>query len=82
MRIGRRVVKALMWGLVLCFSILVGGLWFAYWYMTDGDTVAQLIREHAVRYFPGSTLDPGRVQISLYGGEVVFRRAQDDSEDR
>ena len=53
MRIGRRVVKALIWGLVLCLSILGGGLWFAYWYMTDGETVAQLIREHAVRYFPG-----------------------------
>jgi AsmA-like C-terminal region len=74
MRIGRRVVKALIWGVVLCLSILGGGLWFAYWYMTDGDTVAQLIRERAVRYFPRSTLDPGRVRISLYGGEAVFRQ--------
>ncbi len=74
MRIGRRLVKALVWGLLLCLSILGGGLWFAYWYMTDGETVAQLIREHAVRYFPRSTLDPGRVRISLYGGELVFRQ--------
>lgn len=59
MCIGRRVARALFWGLVLCFSTLVGGLWFAYWYLTDGDTVAQLIREKAVRYFPGSTLEPG-----------------------
>ena len=43
-------------------------------YLTDGDTVAQLIREKAVRYFPGSTLEPGRVKLSLYGGEVVFRQ--------
>ena len=41
--------------------------------MTDGEWVAQLIREGAVRYFPGSTLDPGRVRVSLYGGELVFR---------
>ena len=74
MRIGRRLMKALVWGLLLCLSILGGGLWFAYWYMTDGETVAQLIREHAVRYFPHSTLDPGRVRISLYGGELVFRQ--------
>ena len=74
MRIGRRVVKALIWGFVLCLSILGGGLWFAYWYMTDGETIAQLIREHAVRYFPGSTLDPGGVQISLFGGKVVFHQ--------
>ena len=74
MRIGRRLVKALVWGLLLCLSILGGGLWFAYWYMTDGETVAQLIREHAVPYFPHATLDPGRVRTSLYGGEVVFRQ--------
>ena len=73
MRIGRRLMKALIWGLVLCLSILGGGLWFAYWYVTDGDTFAQLIREHAVRFFPRSILDPGRVHISLYGGKVSFR---------
>ncbi len=73
MRIGRRIVKVLFWGAVLCLSIVVGGLWFAYWYLTDGDTIAQLIRERAVRFFPGSTLDPGRVHISLSGGEIAFR---------
>ena len=73
MRIGRRIVKVLFWGAVLCLSIVVGGLWFAYWYLTDGDTIAQLIRERAVRFFPGSTLDPGRVHISLTGAEVAFR---------
>jgi hypothetical protein len=73
MRIGRHLAKALKWGLVVSFSILGGGLVYAYWYMTDGERVAQLIREGAVRYFPGSTLDPGRVRVSLYGGELVFR---------
>ena len=73
MRIGRRVVKVLIWGSVLCISTLAGGLWFAFWFMTD-ETVAQLIREKAVRYFPGSTLEPGGVHISLYGGKVVFKQ--------
>jgi AsmA-like C-terminal region len=72
MRIGRRLLKVLVWGLLLCVSILGGGLWFAYWYMTDGETVAQLIRERAVRYFPGSNLDPGRVHISIFGGKAEF----------
>ena len=37
MRIGRRVAKVLIWGLVLCLSILGGGLWFAYTYVTDSE---------------------------------------------
>ncbi len=57
----------------MCLSILGGGLGYAYWCMTDGEWVAQLIRECAVAYFPGSTLEPGRVRVSLYGGELVFR---------
>ena len=69
MRIGRRVAKILIWGLVLCLSILGGGLWFAYWYMTDSDTAAQLIREHAVRYFPRS------ISTRAECGSAVCRRA-------
>ena len=41
MRIGRRIVKALFWGLTLSLSIAGGALWFAYWYMTDSDTAAR-----------------------------------------
>src|SRR5882757_8385461 len=74
MRIGRRVARFCFWGLLLCLSTLVGGLWFAYWYMTDGNMAAQLIREHAVKYFPGSMLDPGGVHISLLGGKATFRQ--------
>ena len=76
MRIGRRVAKVVFWGLVLCLSILGGGLWFAYWYMTDSESAAQLIREHAIRYFPHSILDPGRVRTRLFAGEVVLRQLQ------
>jgi AsmA-like C-terminal region len=72
MHIGRRLVKVLCWGLLVCSCTAVGGLCFAYWHMTD-DVVAQLIREHAVKYFPGSILDPGSVHVSLYGGKVAFR---------
>ena len=60
MKTGRRVVKTLLWVLTLCLSICGGALWFAYWYITDSETAARLIREHSVKYFPGSTLEPGR----------------------
>ena len=49
MRIGRRVAKVVFWGLVLCLSILGGGLWFAYTYVTDSANAAPLIRQYAVR---------------------------------
>ena len=68
------VVKALFWGLTLSLSIAGGALWFAYWYMTDSDTAAHLIRERAVNYFPGSSLEPGRVRVRPLLGEVVFNQ--------
>jgi hypothetical protein len=70
MPIGRRVVKILLWGFVLLCSTLGGGLWFAYWYVTNGESTAKLIREQALRFFPSANLDPGRVHISLVGGKV------------
>ncbi len=71
MRIGRRVAKTLLWGFVLLSSTLGGGLWFAYWYITDSETAANLIREQAIRFFPRAMLDPGRVRVHLFAGEVA-----------
>lgn len=75
MRMGRRLLKGLVWGMVLVGSILAGGLWFVYVYMTDGTTVARLIKEGAARYLPGSTLEPGRARLSLFGGSLVLHDA-------
>jgi hypothetical protein len=72
MRIGRRLTRTLTWGLVLLSSILGGGLWFAYWYMTDSDTASKLIREQAIRFFPKAIIDPGRVRIQPFSGQVVL----------
>ena len=76
MRIGRRVVKIVFWGMLLSLSIAGGALWFAYSYMTDSETAARLIREHAIKYFPGSLLEPGRVRIRPLIGEVVLHQLQ------
>jgi hypothetical protein len=72
MRFGRRVARFLFWGLVLCFSSLAGGLWFAYWYITDSETISRIIRQHAVRYLPNTMLDPGRVRPDIRAGELVL----------
>ncbi len=67
-------LKALFWGLVLCLSIargralvclLVHDRW-RHRRAIDQGTSGPVT-------FPGSTLEPGRVQLSLYGGEVAFR---------
>jgi hypothetical protein len=72
MRIRRRVAKVVFWGLVLCLSILAGGLWFAYTYLTDSATAARLIKNYALRYLPGSIVEPGRVRLRLLGGELTL----------
>src|SRR5262245_11683483 len=72
MRIGRRVAKVVFWGLVLCLTILGGGLWFAYTYLTDGKTEARLIKHGWSRYLPGSDVEPGRGRIRLAGGELTL----------
>ena len=72
MRIGRRIARVLFWGVVLCLSSLVGGIWFLYWHITDSDTISKVIREYGVRYFPTAILDPGRIRPSILKGELVF----------
>jgi AsmA-like C-terminal region len=73
MRIGRRVAKVLIWGLVLCLSVLGGGFWFAYTYVTDSANAARWIRRYAVRYLPTSQLDPGHVHVARWFGELTLR---------
>jgi hypothetical protein len=75
-RLGRRIARFVFWGLVLCFSSLAGGLWFAYWYITDSDSIARVIRTHAIRYFPKAILEPGRIRPSLFKGELVFHEVK------
>ncbi len=72
MRLGRRVARFLFWGLVLCFSSLAGGLWFAYWYITDSKTIARVLREHSVRYLPNTILEPGRIHPDFLRGELAL----------
>ncbi len=76
MRIGRRFAKVVFWGLVLCLSILGGGLWFAYTYVTDSANAARWIRQYAVKYLPGSELDPGRVRMRPLIGELTLNEAR------
>ena len=71
MRLGRRVAKVMIWGLVLIGLILAAGGWFAYALLTDGDTAARLIKAQAARFLPRSIVDMGRVNVGLFRGDVT-----------
>ncbi len=72
MRMGRRVLKLCVWVLVVKLSIIGGGLWFAYTYVTDSANAARWIRQYAVKFLPGSDLDPGRVRMRPLIGELTL----------
>src|SRR5262245_40375406 len=57
MRKGRRIARFVFWSFILCVCSLAGGLWFLYWYITDSETIAGVIREHGARYFPRAILE-------------------------
>ena len=72
MRIGRRVARVCFWGLVFFLSVLGGGLWFAYSYVTDSANAARSIRQYAVRVpadFGGRT-GPGARGSPLQRGDA------------
>jgi AsmA-like C-terminal region len=76
MQIGRRVAKVLFWCLVFCLSVLGGGLWFAYTYVTDSTNAARSIRQYALRYLPTSEVDLGHVHVARLFGEVTLRNVR------
>ena len=76
MHIGRRVAKVMLWVLMLCLSILGGGLWFAYTYVTDSETVARVIKNYASQFLPGSNIDPGRARLRPFVGELTLNNLQ------
>ena len=74
MRLGRRLAKVLIWGLVLIVLITAGAAWFAYALVTDSETAARLIRAQAARYLPRSIVEMGRINIGILKGEVTVSR--------
>jgi len=72
MSIRRRVWKALLWGSVLFLTILVGGTIAAYHYVTDSDTLSELVRREAPRYLPGCRVDVIKVRVRPIAGEITL----------
>ena len=71
MRLGRRLAKVLIWGLVLIVLITAGAAWFAYALVTDSETAERLIKAQAARFLPRSIVEMGRINIGILKGEVT-----------
>ena len=71
MRLGRRLAKVLIWGLVLIVLITAGAVWFAYALVTDSETAERLIKAQAARFLPRSIVEMGRINIGILKGEVT-----------
>src|SRR6516165_4491603 len=71
MRLGRRLAKVLLWGLVLIALIMAGAAWFVSALVTDGETAARLIKTQAARYLPRSIVEMGSVNVGILKGEIT-----------
>ena len=74
MSMRRRMRKLLGWGAFLIVAIAVGGAIAAYHYVTDSDTLSDLVRREAPRYLPGCRVDVLETKLRPFGGVVSFNQ--------
>jgi hypothetical protein len=72
-RLRSRIRKIVFWGMLLTLTILGGGLFFAYTYVTEGTMLGAMIEAEIPRYLPGSRLVVGRVKLRPFAGEIDLR---------
>lgn len=65
-----RVWRVLGWGMVVVLASLAGGIWFAFNYLTSGETIARVIKAGLPRYLPHTRVEIGRARTSLVKGEI------------
>lgn len=70
----RRLRKVLLWGFLFVASVVAGAIAFAYTYITDSDTLAQIIREAAPKYLPRAEVRVDRVQLKPLMGDVELKQ--------
>lgn len=70
MSIEARLRKLLFWATLLIIVAAGTGLWLAYSYVTDSDTLSALIRGEAPRYFTDARLVIGRARVRPLVGDL------------
>jgi hypothetical protein len=65
-----RVRKVMFWGTFFLLTSLAGVLGFAYWYVTDSETLASLIKAESPRYLPGARLEMTKARVWPLIGKI------------
>src|SRR5262245_16753157 len=76
MGIRKRIGRFCFWVAFLVLACLAGVIGFAFWYVTDSETLAGLIRTEIPRYLPGSALGLSKVRVRPFVGEITLLDAQ------
>lgn len=71
MRFGRRLVRFLVWGVVLSLALGACAAWFAYAIATDSDTAKKWIKAELAKILPGCELSVDKVDVRPLQGKVT-----------
>jgi len=72
MAIFRRLRKICVWAVSLALAVASGGAIAAYYYVTDSETLRDLIHREAPRFLPGCRVDVIRPRVRPFAGEVTL----------
>ena len=71
MRFGRRLVKLLVWGVVLSLALGACAAWFAYAIATDSDTAKKWLKAELAKILPNCQIDIDKIDVRPLQGKVT-----------
>ncbi|WP_337176802.1 AsmA-like C-terminal region-containing protein [Paludisphaera sp.] len=69
----RRVARFLFWSATFGLILAAGAAWFAYSFVTDGDTVARMLQAKLREFFPRAEFEFGRVDFQPLRGRATLK---------
>jgi len=72
MRFGRRLVKILVWGVVLSLAVGACAAWFAYAIATDSDTAKKWIKAEFAKILPDCRIDIDKIDVRPLQGKLTI----------
>lgn len=69
----RRLAKFLFWSATFGLILTAAATWFAYAFVTDGDTVGRMLQASLRAFFPRAEFEFGRVDLRPLRGKATLR---------